>query len=96
MVEIPVDKLREVFDILLETVAPEPTQSLIIHKEAFWSVPADQAYEIYSEPRELTIGMVSDSWGQLEAIAADQDRSVGYGLVWLAEVLRAIGDESNA
>ncbi|MFF2008104.1 hypothetical protein ACFVWY_03380 [Streptomyces sp. NPDC058195] len=94
MVEIPVDKLKSLFDLLVERI-PAGEQVLEINKEAFWSVPPDQAYDIYSEPRDLTIGMLSESWGHLEDMLSDPDRVVGYGFVWLAEVLRAIGDEAT-
>lgn len=95
MVEIPVDKLKGVFELLAERICAGE-QVLEITKEAFWSVPPDQAYEIYSEPRDLTIGMLSESWGHLEDMLSDPDRVVGYGFVWLAEVLRVIGDEARS
>ncbi|MFI6084705.1 hypothetical protein ACIBBB_27665 [Streptomyces sp. NPDC051217] len=95
MVDIPVDKLKSVLDLLVERIRAGE-QVLEINKEAFWSVPPDQAYEIYSEPRDLTIGMLSESWGHLEDMLSDPDRVVGQGFVWLAEVLRAIGDEATS
>ncbi|MFG3306576.1 hypothetical protein [Streptomyces wuyuanensis] len=95
MVEIPVDKLKDVFALLLESVC-SGEEVLRVNREAFWSIAADEAYEVYSEPGELTIGMLSESWSQLESMLADPDRTVGYGFVWLAEVLRAIGDEATS
>ncbi|MER7763678.1 hypothetical protein [Streptomyces sp. NPDC097619] len=93
MVEISVDKLKGVFDLLMERIHAGE-QVLEIDREAFWSVPRDQAYEIYSEPRDLSIGMLSESWGHLEDMLSEPDRVVGHGFVWLSEVLRAIGDEA--
>ncbi|MFD0883366.1 hypothetical protein ACFQ08_02170 [Streptosporangium algeriense] len=93
MTEIPVDRLKAVFDLLMERI-PAGEQVLEIDKEEFWSVPQDQAYDVYNEPRDLTIGALSESWGYLEDMLSDPDRVVGYGFVWLSEVLRAIGDEA--
>ncbi|MEU8679632.1 hypothetical protein [Streptomyces sp. NPDC048560] len=90
---IPVEKLREVLDVLLNHVAQD-ADHVTVEREAFWSIPADEVYDVYQEPKELTIGMVSESWRNLEAMTGDNPRVVGYGLVWLAEVLRAIGDET--
>jgi hypothetical protein len=92
-IQIPVEKLREVFDTLLNHVAQDPGQYVTVRKDAFWSIPAPNVYDVYSEPQELTIGMISESWRNLEAMTGQDARVVGYGLVWLAEVLRAIGDE---
>ncbi|MGW1492732.1 hypothetical protein [Streptomyces sp. NPDC002402] len=93
-IQIPVDKLREAFDVLLNHVAQGSGRYVTVHKDAFWSIPAAMAYDVYSEPQELTIGMISESWRNLEAMTENDARVVGYGLVWLAEVLRAVGDEA--
>ncbi|MFI9227728.1 hypothetical protein [Streptomyces rimosus] len=95
MVDIPVDRLKSVFDLLVERVCGDE-RVLRVDKEAFWSIPSNEAYEAYSEPQELTIGMISESWDRLEDMLSDPDRVVGYGFVWLAEVLRAIGDETTS
>ncbi|TLQ48089.1 hypothetical protein FEF34_08000 [Streptomyces marianii] len=95
MVEIPVEKLKDVFDLLIKRVCADE-EVVRVNREAFWSIASDEAYEVYSEPGELTIGMLSESWSQLEGMLADPDRVVGYGFVWLAEVLRAIGDEATS
>lgn len=95
MVEIPVDKLKLVIDLLMERIHTED-QVLEIDAEAFWSVPRDQTYNVHSEPQDLTIGLLSESWGHLEDMLSDPDRVVGYGFAWLSEVLRAIGDEADS
>ncbi|NJP65698.1 MULTISPECIES: hypothetical protein [Streptomyces] len=95
MVEIPVDKLKNVIDLLMERIQTDE-QVLDIEADAFWSVPRDQAYNVYSEPQNLTIGMLSESWGHLEDMLSDPDRVVGHGFVWLSDVLRAIGDEASS
>lgn len=95
MPEVPADELKRVFNLLIERILADE-QVLEINKEAFWSVPRDQAYDIYSDPGDLTIGTLSESWGQLEQMLSDPNRVVGHGFVWLAEVLRAIGDETTS
>jgi hypothetical protein len=65
--------------------------AVVLDRDYFWSIPADELYEVAEEPGELTIGQLSESWQHLRDLLADQDRAVGYHLVWLADVLRAIG-----
>ncbi|MFF3354937.1 hypothetical protein ACFYWN_20300 [Streptomyces sp. NPDC002917] len=48
-------------------------------------------YDVYNEPRTITIGQLSESWQHLEGLLTDEDRAVGCHLVWLADVIRAIG-----
>jgi hypothetical protein len=55
------------------------------------SVRAIPLHRIGSGHRTHTIGQLSESWQHLEDLLAHEDRAVGYHLVWLADVIRAIG-----
>ena len=86
--------LREAFELLKRHVSARSEGGQIaIHNDAFWSVPVTSMNDIYSDPPELTIGTVSDAWHNVERMIDDEARVVGYGLVWLADVIRAIGAE---
>jgi hypothetical protein len=63
-------------------------------RDYFWSVPGDELYDVPNEPRTIMIGQLSESWQHLEDLLADPDRAVGHHLVWLADVLRAIGQDT--
>lgn len=89
---IPVNELRQVFELLLSHVAGDRNE-LSVQRDYFWSIPSDAVHDVYQQPAELTIGQVSESWDNLTGMLKPDPAVVGYGLVWLAEVLRAIGDE---
>lgn len=89
------DRLREALDVLLRRLEPHLAGgSVEIQSEAYWSVPTSALTDVYAEPPQLTIGAVSDAWRHVEAMIVDESRAVGYGLVWLADVLRVIGTEN--
>ncbi|MEU4839908.1 hypothetical protein [Nocardia testacea] len=48
----------------------------------------------YNTPADLTIGQLSDSWEFLRTPLADPDDALTYHLVWLADILRAIGEDN--
>lgn len=70
------------------------SDSFSVDEDYFWSVPLSETNNVYSDPRALTVGQVSESWSNIESIIAD-DRIISYGLIWFADVLRAIGKETN-
>lgn len=91
--KVPVSELRRLADVLLchaETVAGD---SIVLDADYFWSVPPGELYDVYSEPQELTIGQLSESWQHLRDLLMDQDGAVAYHLVWLADILRALGHQ---
>lgn len=62
-------------------------------KDHFWAIPAEQLYNVYASPQELTIGQLSESWANLTDLIGDGLPPNSYALVWLPDVLRAIGLE---
>ncbi|MEU4208661.1 hypothetical protein AB0F13_01435 [Streptomyces sp. NPDC026206] len=87
----PADRLRRAFDAVLQHVEASAGRTVTLDEEYFWSVPGDELYDVLNEPETLTIGQLSESWQHLEDLLAHQDRALGYHLVWLADVIRAIG-----
>ncbi|MDA5282152.1 hypothetical protein [Streptomyces sp. Isolate_45] len=92
-VRIPIDQLRRALDVALRHIEASAGPTVTLEEDLFWSVPADELYSIGAEPRAFTIGELSESWQHLEDLLAHQDRAVGHHLVWLADVIRAIGQD---
>lgn len=94
VVQVKVDELRRVFELLMAHIAKSGDGRLATSRDYFWSIPAADRYDVYKEPNEFTIGQVSESWDNLRGMLEGRSEALGYGLVWLADVLRAIGDEA--
>lgn len=93
MLEIRSEDLMRALELLIARV--EEDGAVYVEREGFWSVSSSDAFDIYREPSEPTIGMVSDSWANLESMVRAPDSAVNYGFIWLAEVLQAIGEEAS-
>jgi hypothetical protein len=91
--EVPLAELREVIELLLAH-AERAGGSVTLEHDLFWELPPERRHDFGQEPAEHTVGRLSESWAHLTAMADDPDRVVGYGLVWLADVLRALGHQS--
>ncbi|SEC45045.1 hypothetical protein SAMN04489745_2901 [Arthrobacter woluwensis] len=89
MTRIDKSLLNEAFQILIEHVS-DGSQSVDIDGDYFWSVPPSVQEDMNSDP-ELTVGQYSECLEHLESVVEDPENAVGYALVWLADVLRAVG-----
>ncbi len=90
---IPLAELRRVLDVLVRHVESQASGGGIAVGDTYWSVPPAEAADVYAGPPELTVGMVSEAWEHLERMVEDESSAVGYGFVWLGDVLRAVGAE---
>jgi hypothetical protein len=91
--QIPLDQLRHAFDAAIRHIEVTAGHTVTLKEDYFWSVPGDELYDVLNEPRTITIGQLSESWQHIEDLLAHQDQALGYHLVWLADVIRAIGQD---
>ncbi|MFB7761221.1 MULTISPECIES: hypothetical protein [Streptomyces] len=92
--QIPLDQLRRAFEMALDHVEASAGRTVTLEHDFFWSVPGDELHNVPHEPSALTIGSLADSWHQLDGLCSEPERAVAHHLVWLADVLRAIGREA--
>jgi hypothetical protein len=90
---IPLDRLHAVIEVVLAHLAEVEGDSVSLERDHFWTIPAEQIYDVYQEPDGLTVGQLSESWQHLEQMLDGRSDTLNYHLVWLADVLRAIGQE---
>ncbi|WP_327681482.1 hypothetical protein [Kitasatospora sp. NBC_00458] len=92
---IPAADLHRALDVLVRHLAERlPDDGITVRDDYYWSVPPAKAADVHADPPELTIGQVTEAWAHLEKMAKGETPAVGYGFVWLGDVLRAIGAEA--
>lgn len=91
--EIPIATLRRASQILLQHLEELEGDSVTVGDDYFWSIPTSEQYDVSRSPQDLTVGQLSETMGHLDSFVADPDSSITYGLVWLSDVLRAVGQK---
>jgi hypothetical protein len=92
-VEIKVSELARVTTLLYEHLEEKIGESFTLSVDYYWNIPSPEVYDLDKEPTALTIGQVSDDWGELKKLLEPDGDELSYHLVWLAAVLRAIGEQ---
>jgi hypothetical protein len=91
--EINLDELRKVTDRLYDHLAENGISTVSLGHDYYWSVSMESRYNPYVQPTELTLGQLTDDVHELRRILSGDQEPLAYALVWLAAVLRAIGEE---
>jgi hypothetical protein len=92
--KVSVQELQRAASILLKHLEETGQNVLEIPEDFYWDVPADRRYEQYNEPKQLTVGQLSDDWAEVNRITKGEREPLGYALVWLASVLRRVGEKA--
>lgn len=93
------DDLRRVTTGLLDHLEETAGKEFELDAGFFWNVPTDRAFDFerfQDDPIQLDIGDLNDEWPSLLEAAnsdpADEDHGfILHDLVWLGDVLRAVG-----
>ncbi|HYX37724.1 MAG TPA: hypothetical protein VE954_31875 [Oligoflexus sp.] len=92
--EIKVSELRSIANKLFDHLEHRGHSSLTIESDFYWSIPQEQLYDTYADPKNFTQGQLSDDWSELQSILKGEKEPLGFALVWLASVLRKIGEDT--
>lgn len=91
--KIKTSDLLIVLELLLKQQEEAGNKEFELPVDYYWNIGKEDKYNPYAEPKELTMGQLTDDWKELKQIQAGESQAIGYALVWLGQILIAIGEE---
>ncbi len=92
---ITTEELRVATLALLQHLDEIGQNEFEIDEDYYWVVPQDQVYVPYQTPKDLTLGQLSHDVEEIQALAHGRREPLGYVMVWLAAVMRRVGEKST-
>ena len=90
--EIRIDVLREALNLVVDELGRAHGDRLLIDKDFFWAIPAEQRMNVYEQPAGLTVGQISELLDGMNRLVEDPARVTVVDAVKIAELLRTAGD----
>lgn len=94
--KITTDELRRATNTLFDYLDRTGQREFEIDDDFYWVIAEEERYAPYVEPKTLLMGQLSDDVEEVKRIADGSGTPVGRALVWLAAVLRRVGEISRA
>lgn len=89
--EIKASELKAVLGYLLEFQKEVGKESFQVDVDYYWNIIREERYNLYEEPSTFTLGQLTWDWENLQKTLAEKDDTTLYHLVWLGQILIAIG-----
>jgi hypothetical protein len=89
---VDLEVLQKTFATITELITARGHSTLDIREDYFWHIPRDERYRLEEDPDSFTVGRLKDSYEFVERIARGDSDPIPFGLVWLADLLREIGE----
>lgn len=90
---IDIAELQKISDRLFKQLNHIGIQTVELQVDYYWDIPSIQRYNIYAEPDEFTVGQLQSDLQELSKVLSGEREPIPYHLVWLAALLRALGEE---
>jgi hypothetical protein len=88
---ISLSDLGDALDRLLRQLRQSEGDGVTLEPDLFWAISPAQLFDVNQQPSDLTIGQLSESWQWVRNSLGDELPIVPYALVWIGDILRAIG-----
>lgn len=91
--QIDIKDLRAISETLFSHLEEQGIESVELPTDYYWNIPREEKYDPYNTPANLNVGQLTDDWSELQKVLEGETEPLGYHLVWLAAILRAIGEK---
>lgn len=92
---VSVEALRQAMNEALDRLQEAVGDTVEVDRDMFWDVRPEVRYDVYTQPGpdDLTVGQVTEAWDNVSKLRAAKAPMHAHSLVWLADVLRAVGSQ---
>ncbi len=91
--KVQTQELRKITTMVLDFLEHNGHKEITLTDDYYWWITKDECYIPEKEPQHLTLGQLSFDWDELQRLRQDSDDPIGYHLVWLSTILRAVGEK---
>jgi len=88
------DDLQGVISLLLSNIKDEKGVEIELKNDFYWDISAKELYNPYEEPKDITLGQLSDDIQEVKKLSQSGENAIPYDLKRVAEILKAISIEN--
>jgi hypothetical protein len=92
--KINIDELQLILSQLLSRLKESKGADIELNNDFYWDIPSEELYNPYQEPKELTLGQLSDDWQEIKRLTDNQLDSIPYDLKRVSNILKALSIEN--
>ena len=89
---VEISQLHSIVEILFDHLEEEGITIVEVPEDFYWNIPKESKYDPYTKPSQFSMGQLTDDWQELKKLLDSRHDPLGYDFVWLASLLRAIGE----
>jgi hypothetical protein len=93
--KIRISDIENITLLLLSKLRAEVGEDVVVSKDFYWDIPQEEIYNPYEEPKNLTLGQLSDEYDEILRLKRTGDDAMAYDLKRLSAILRILYHENQ-
>lgn len=91
--KVNIFEIEKVISILLEKLRRTKGNEIELKNDFYWDIATDELYNPYKEPKNITLGQLSDDLEELKRLNST-DGEISYDLKRVSSILTALSIEN--
>ena len=91
---VNIDEFKKIVSLLLSNLKESKGNEIELTSDYYWNIPKDQLYNPYDDPKEMSLGQLSDDLNEIYRLSKSNEKAIPYDLKRVAEILKALSIEN--
>nr|WP_199158658.1 hypothetical protein [Pedobacter sp. ASV2] len=92
--QIRIDDLQKAIILLLSNFKTNIGDVIEIQNDFYWDIPSKELYNPYEEPKQLTLGQLSDDMNEVKRLTDEPSSAISYDLKRISNIIKAMSIEN--
>ena len=92
-IQVRLEDLGRALQLIAKHIETSQGGSVEIGQDYYWEIAEAELYDPTKDPSGFSLGQLSDDWERLQQLLTGEAPPIGYAMVWLSALLRAVGQK---
>lgn len=92
--KVNIDEIQKITSLLLSKLKESKGNEIEISNDYYWDISQDELYSPYEEPKNVTLGQLSDDLEEVQRLIKSDD-AIMYDLKRLSNILKVLSIENQ-
>lgn len=95
MMKVNIEEIHKITTILFSKLKEQKGNEIELENDFYWDISSDELYKPYDEPKNISLGQLSDDLNEVQRLSLSSDEAIPYDLKRIAEIIKALSIENS-
>ncbi len=93
--KVNIDEIQKITSLLFSKLREQNGDEVELENDFYWDISSDELYKPYDDPKDISLGQLSDDLKEVQRLSQSSDEAIPYDLKRIAEIIKALSIENS-